>query len=159
MKRAGVNDAGNLPKRVKSESPSPDSDPFEPHLQKSARDVCANGTDGRGFISGKAFMVWPNRGSGVLRVLMQTNDHGRIEQFELKLAGRCRKYFDRLDFTAHDYFEISLKGAELEKKQESSKPHYIPMALMFNEGVVIKFTKRARKLAENGLVFDIWKRA
>ena len=156
MKRTALDNAGNLLKRHKSESP-PSSDPFEPHLQKTARDVCMNGTDGIGFIAGKAFMVWSGERRVVRQVLMQVEEHGCIEQFDIKLSGRCKKYFDRLDFSAHDLFEISLKGAELEKKPESSKPRYLPMVLTFNQGVVIKFTKRARKPTENGLVVDTWK--
>jgi hypothetical protein len=161
MKRTAVNDAGHSPKRHKSEPLELECfpDPFDARLQKNARDVCANGTDGSGFISGIAFMVWPGGGSGVRRVLMQVEEQGRIEQFELKLSGRCRKYFERLDFCSKDHFEISLKGAEMEKKQESSKPFHLPMALTYNQGVIIKFTKRIRKPTENGLVIDTWQRA
>jgi hypothetical protein len=90
---------------------------------------------------------------------MQVEDHGNIDRFEVKLSGRCNKYFDTLDFCAQDHFEISLKGAELEKKQDSSKPFHLPMGLSFNEGVIVKFTKRVRKPDENGLVIDTWKRA
>jgi hypothetical protein len=156
MKRTAVNDAGHSPKRHKGESRELSTDPFEPSLQKRARDVCVNGTGSCGYLSGVAFMVWPG-GSGILRVMMQVEDHGRVDRFEIKLSGRCRKYFGKLDFVAQDHFEISLKGAQLEKKQESSRPCDLPMMLTFNEGVIVKFTKRTRKPAEDGLVIDTWK--
>ena len=159
MKRTTIDDAdaGHSPKRHKSEPRELSPDPFEASLQKIARDVYVNGTDGTsGYISGHAFMVWPTNGSG-RRVLMQVEGHKRIDRFEVKLSGRCRKYFDRLDFFAQDHFEISLKGAELEKMQESSKPFHLPMKLIFNKGVIIKFTKRPKKPVEDGLVIDTWK--
>jgi hypothetical protein len=160
MKRTAVNDAGHSPKRHKSNSRELSPDPFESSLRKNARDVYTNGTDDSGFLSGHAFMVWSSAGSAVRTVLMQVEDgdDGRIERFEIKLSGHCRKYFERLHFSPRDEFELSLKGAQLEKKQESSKPCYLPMALTFNKGVIIKFTKRPRKATENGLVIDTWKR-
>lgn len=158
MKRTAANDTEHSSKRHKGTSRDSTPDPFEASLRRIARDVYANGTDGSGFISGQAFMVWPSGGSGVRRMVMETRD-GQIERFEVKLTGLCRKYFDRLDFTAKDCFELSLKGAELDNKQESSKPFYLPMVLTFKKGVVIRFTKRYRKPDENGLVVDTWKRA
>jgi len=158
MKRTAVNDAGHSPKRHKSELRDLSKDPFEPSLQRGARDVYINGTDGSGYLAGMAFMVWPG-GSGIRRVMMQVEDHGRVERFEVKLSGHCRKYFEKLDFISKDHFEISLKGAQLEKIQDSSRPFDLPMRLTFNEGVLVKFTKRPRKPAQDGLVIDTWKRA
>ena len=101
-------------------------------------------------------MVWPG-GSGILRVIMQVEDHGRVERFDVRLSGRCKKYFGKIDFVAQDRFEISLKGAQLEKKQASSRPFDLPMTLTFKEGVIVKFIKRPRKPAQAGLVIDTWK--
>jgi hypothetical protein len=158
MKRTAANDAEHSSKRHKSTSRDSTPDPFETSLRRNARDVYTDGTDGSGFISGQVFMVWPSGRTGVCRMVMETCD-GQIDRFDVKLAGLCRKYFDRLDFTAGDYFELSLKGAELDKKQESSKQFYLPMILTFKKGVVVRFTKRSRKPDENGLVVDTWKRA
>lgn len=101
-------------------------------------------------------MVWPTR-SGVKRVQMQTEDNGVTQRFEIKLSGKCKAYFDLLNVMSVDCFDISLQGVVVEKKQESSKPYFLPMDLKYAEGVVIRFTERPRKPADNGKVVDTWK--
>lgn len=152
MKRASADEAGNSPKRSKVDSP----DPFDPAQRKKSWDICQYGTDGSGFLAGKAFMVWPFR-SGLRRVYMETEDDGVIARFDIKLGGKCAKYFDKLDITSADLFEISLKGAEREFVKESSKPYFLPMVLSFSQGVIFKFTKRVRKPMENEVIIDTWK--
>lgn len=154
MKRS-TDSGSNPPKRPKIELGA--LDPFDAAPRTKARDVCKNGTDGTGFLSGKAFMVWPVGASGVCRVQMETEDDGQVERFELKLSGRCRKHFDRLNIISGDRFEILLKGAGVEVKNQSSKPFYLPLVLTFIEGVVFKFTHRVRMPVDVGVVIDTWK--
>lgn len=131
-------------------------DPFAPHLRTTARDVLQQGIGGgTAFLSGRAFMTWPAK-STFKKFQMQTEDGGSVQRFDIKLSGRCKAHFALLDFAATDCFEISLKSAVVEKKQDSSKPYFFPMELEYSEGVLIRWTKRARKPEDNGTVVDTW---
>lgn len=146
-------------KSASSRSPAPgSSDLFAAHLRTSAHDVLHQGVGtGQQFLSGKASMSWPARGAGK-RFLMQTEDGGEVQRFEVKLSGQCKAYFPLLDVTTGDYLEILLKGAVVEKKKESSKPLFLPIELEYPGGVVLRWTKRARKPEEDGTVVDTWAR-
>ena len=162
MKRAFASEPQSA-KRARTEERDSTQDPFDPSLQRKVRELVKNGpqvggSSDVGFISGKALMVWPARGSVPLRIQMETRDDGEILRFEIKLSGRCAKIFGRLAINSGDMFAISLKGAStVIKKEQSSKPYYFPLELDFKDGVVFKFTGRVRRTDDVEVVIDTWK--
>ncbi|KAF7980156.1 hypothetical protein HWV62_39613 [Athelia sp. TMB] len=132
------------------------ADLFESHLRTSAHEVLEQGIGaGTTFLSGKASMSW-GVSRGLKKFQMETVDGGDKQRFDVKLSGKCAAHSSLLDVNTGDQFDILLKGAAVERKQDSSKPYFFPMELEFSEGVVIKWTKRARKPAENGTIVDTW---
>lgn len=158
MKRASPSEP-QAAKRAKTEEHDSIQDPFDLSLQRKARELVKNGgSNDIGFISGKANMVWPARGSVPLRVQMETRDDDETLRFEIKLSGRCTKIFGRLVINPGDLFTISLRGASIVvKKEQSSKPYYFPLELIFKDGVIFKFTSRVRRTDDIGVVIDTWK--
>lgn len=162
MKRASASEP-QAAKRARTEEHDSIQDPFDHSLQRKARELAKNGpqvggSNDVGFISGKAFMVWPLRSSLSLHLQMETQDDGEILRFDIKFSGRCAKALGRLGITSGDWFAISLRGVDIViKKGESSKPFYFPLELNFNDGVVFKFTHRVRRTDDIEVVIDTWK--
>jgi hypothetical protein len=157
MKRVADSLDDNSNKRAKlGESP----DLFGEGLERCAQDVCKQGTDGTGYISGRVFMAWPPQKKKI-RVNIQSTFSLSPEtfRFDVELTGPfVSEYFESLTFHGNDIFQIALRGAIVEKTNTSSSPNSLPMKLKYDDGVAINWIKRSRKIAEDGSVLDIWKR-
>ena len=159
MKRAAVVEAVNESKRIKTGHSSTEACAIfdDPSLKRHATDILKNGTDNIGYISAKAFMTWPAIKKKA-RMNVETIEGDRKHRFDVEFSGQCAEFFDKLHFDSQDQFLLSLKGAQIEKKQKSSSPCSLAMNLKYPEGVVVKFVKRSRRSDEDGQIVDTWKR-
>jgi hypothetical protein len=152
MKRTAESNEVNSSKRLKVSV----SDPFDPALKKKVFELCENGSDGSGHISGTVFMTWPVKQK--VRFNVETVENGRKYRFDVELSGACSRHFNKLGVHSQDSLQIALKGVLIEKTKDSSSPNSLPMALKYHDGVIIKFVRRCRKPSENGLIVDTWLR-
>jgi hypothetical protein len=156
MKRAAEGLDDNSTKKARLDN---SQDPFGEGLERFANDICRDGADDTGFISGKVFMVW--RGTTKIRLNVQSTDSSAtaLFRFDVELTGAfVSEYFEALKFQSSDAFQIALRGAKVEKMNDSSGPNSLPMKLKYEDAIVIKWIKRSQNSDDNDTILDIWKR-
>jgi hypothetical protein len=154
MKRVAEHSASNNnSKRLKLDYEY--ADLFAEGLEKNALDILQHGTDGTGYISVKAHMLWPPE---KVRMNIETTTSVKY-RFDIHLSNKCVAFHKLLDIVPEDTFQISLRGVKVEKISESSAQGSLPMKLIYNEGVVIKWIKRSQPNMkdQNGTIVDVFK--
>lgn len=102
--------------------------------------------DDSGYIEGKVFMIWPPRNRSH-RVNLEVVEDSTIYRFELEIPHR-----DGITFRPHERVCLAIKGMRVDRRQESSAPHYFPIVLRFPDGVVFKYLSGVNA----GKVVDTW---
>ncbi|KAF5381117.1 hypothetical protein D9615_004129 [Tricholomella constricta] len=115
------------------EKPSPERDP---------NTILEHGlSDNPGYIPCICFMTW--RPTKKHRAIVETTGTALPKcRFEVEFTGACTEFFHEIELKARDEFLLSLRGARIVKLEKCSLPCSLPMKLIYEEGVVIKFLKR-----------------
>ncbi|KAG5645070.1 hypothetical protein DXG03_007160 [Asterophora parasitica] len=115
----------------------------EPNTERDPRDILQNGlVDCSGYISCTCFMTW--RPTKKHRAILEHTDADPKCLFEVEFIGACADFFHDIELKARDVFQLSLKGARVVNLAKSSLPKGLPIKLIYEDGVVIKFLQRAR---------------
>ena len=102
--------------------------------------------DDSGYIEGRVFMIWPPR-NRLHRVNLEVVEDSAIYRFEVEVPHK-----DGITFRPHERVCLALKGMRVDRRKESSAPHYFPIVLHFPDGVVLKYLSGANA----GKVVDTW---
>lgn len=133
----------------------------DPALQRRASDVHSSGLAGNGFLSGNVFMTWAPA-SMKLRFIMETEETGDYgatnkQKFTVTFTGACSDFFGDLTLRARDEIALSLKGARVELQKEPLRSCTLAMCLVYENGVIIMFKKRAPSGSDSGKITNTWK--
>ncbi|KAG6916649.1 hypothetical protein DXG01_005935 [Tephrocybe rancida] len=111
-------------------------------LERTPQDILDNGLqDDTGYISCKVYMTW--RPTTKHKAIIQTTSQAAPPlRFDLEFAGACKEFFPEIELKAQDEFLLALKLAQMEKTSKASRLCNIPLKLVYEEGVIIKFVKR-----------------
>jgi hypothetical protein len=150
MKRVAPDDLESDAKRTKVD----DSDPFDPALEKKVFDILQNGSDGSGHLSGLAFMVWQSKQK--VRFNMEVTEGGQRYRFDIEFSGACLLHLEKLNVHPQDMLQVALKGVLVEKKKQSASPYSIPLALKFQDGVIVKFIRCRKNPLNDGVIVNTW---
>ncbi|KAG6851308.1 hypothetical protein H0H93_011744 [Arthromyces matolae] len=125
---------------------------FEDSKQRNPHDVLETGLeDDSGYLSCKCFMTWKPT-SRKHTAIIETLGSTPRARFEVEFSGQCVQFFHQIQLKAQDEFLLALKSAQIEAKKHSSVSCNIPLKLVYDEGVIIKFVKRQGPLQ----VVDTW---
>ncbi|KAG6814588.1 hypothetical protein H0H92_000117 [Tricholoma furcatifolium] len=122
----------------------------DPQLERLPTDILANGLeDDSGYLSCKCLMAWPpnEKQQAILETIGSTSPI----RFDVKFSGACSNFFPEIQLKPQDEFLLALKSAHIEQGNPS-RPCTIPLKLVYEEGVVIKFSKRQGPCA----LVDTW---
>ncbi|KAG6844918.1 hypothetical protein H0H87_002402 [Tephrocybe sp. NHM501043] len=126
----------------------------DPELARNPQDVLANGLDDdSGYIACKCFMTWrpTNRKHKAILETMRTVPRLR---FDVEFAGACIPFFSNIELKGQDELLLALTSAQIESATVSQVCN-IPLKLIYEEGVIIKFVKR--KVSEDAKAHeDSW---
>jgi hypothetical protein len=150
MKRAASDDSESDAKRTKID----DTDLFDPALQKKAFDIWKKGSDGSGYLSGLAFMAWQSKQK--VRFNMEVAEDGQRYRFDIEFSGACLLHLEKLSVYPQDILQVALKGVSIEMKKQSASPYSIPLALKFQDGVIVKFIRSRRNPLNDGVIVNTW---
>ncbi|KAG6862080.1 hypothetical protein C0995_007210 [Termitomyces sp. Mi166 len=116
-------------------------DIFEDSQQRNPRDILDGGLeDDGGYISCKCFMTW--RPTTKHKAILETTGSMPHFRFDVEFAGACVDFFPEIELKAQDEFLLALKSAQIEKNDKQSRLCTIPLKLVYEEGVILKFLKR-----------------
>ncbi|KAG5354094.1 hypothetical protein C0989_009792 [Termitomyces sp. Mn162] len=116
-------------------------DLFEDSQQRSPKDILDSGLeDDSGYISCKCFMTW--RPTTKHRAILETIGSAPRFRFDVEFSGACVEFFPEIELKAQDELLLALKSAQLEGNNKQSRLCTIPLKLVYEEGVIIKFLKR-----------------
>lgn len=148
MKRT-ISTEGSPAKRIKLYH-----DIFEDSQQRTPGDILDSGLeDDSGYISCKCFMTW--RPTTKHKAILETTESTPRFRFDVEFAGVCVDFFPEIELKAQDEFLLALKSAQIEKSNKQSRLCTIPLKLVYEEGVIIKFLKRQGPCR----IIDTWQRA
>ena len=102
--------------------------------------------DDSGYIEGTVFMIWPPRNRSH-RINLEVVEDSALHRFEVEVPHK-----DGIAFRPHERVTLALKGVRVDRRKESSSPHYFPVVLRFPDGVVLKYLSGANA----GKVVDTW---
>ena len=89
--------------------------------------------DNPGYVEGRVFMVWPPR-QKMCRILLEVSQDSTVYRFPVEVP-----YKDGLLFRPQDRILLSLKGVEVNVREESSASFSFPIALRYPHSVVLKY--------------------
>ncbi|KAG6884136.1 hypothetical protein C0993_001045 [Termitomyces sp. T159_Od127] len=116
-------------------------DIFEDSQQRNPLEILESGLeDDSGYISCKCFMTW--RPTTKHKAILETTEFRPPFRFDVEFAGACIDFFPEIELKAQDQFLLALKSAQVEKSSKQSRLCTIPLKLVYEEGVIIKFLKR-----------------
>ncbi|KAG6854697.1 hypothetical protein C0991_002408 [Blastosporella zonata] len=117
------------------------SDVFDTQPERNPNDILDNGLeDDSGYIVCKCFMTW--RPTTKHKAIIESTGFGSRLRFDVEFAGSCAEFFSDIELKAQDEFLLALRSAQVEKSAKPSRLCTIPLKLVYEEGVTIKFTKR-----------------
>lgn len=102
--------------------------------------------DDSGYIEGRVFMIWPPRNKSH-RINLEVVEDSTLYRFEVEVPHK-----DGIAFRPHEHVSFALKGTRVDRRGESSSPHYFPIVLRFPNGVVLKYLSGTNA----GKVVDTW---
>ena len=134
----------------------------DPALQRRASDLRSSGLAGNGFLLGTVFMTWAPA-SMKLRFIMETEENTdyctiKKQKFTVIFTGACSDFFGDLTLRGRDEIALSLKGARVESQKEPLRSCTLAMHLVYEDGVIIMFKKRAHSGSNSGKITNTWKR-
>ena len=128
----------------------------EPNLFDEARRINAadllNLTmDDAGNLEARICMVFP-RLRNMRRLILEMNEHGDKYRFLVFLAPKVLDILGSFPLRPGDMVCLSLKGAQIEQRTDSSSSFYLPIVLTFNEGIAFMHMSAH----DSGKVFNTW---
>ncbi|KAG1728641.1 uncharacterized protein EDB91DRAFT_852321 [Suillus paluster] len=147
MKRISVEE-GSPPKRPRLESG--DDNLFDETRRKNATDLLDPATDETGNLEATVCMVFPCIGAG-RQLNLEMHEHGDNYRFLVFIASEVDNLHP-FPFRVGSRICLSLKGAQIRGRAQSSAPCYLPVALTFKDGIAIKLMSGP----EAGKVFNTW---
>ncbi|GJE87059.1 hypothetical protein PsYK624_031420 [Phanerochaete sordida] len=156
-------DAGGPAKRPRTRSGdkavAQGDNPFHSSLKRSASDVCEGSTTD-GFlllnVARKPAVV-----HGAVRLVVDAHDKGDSVEFDVVFPPPCTALLTKagVEFCMNDSFMLSLKGAQVERKEIRTSGRTVtkllPMVLSFPRGVSLRFSLVGASPL-SGQTFDLW---
>ena len=142
---------GSATKRPRLESGEDNLNLFDETRRKNATDLLDPATDDTGNIEANIFMVFP-RGGRTRQLNLEMRENDNIYRFLVVLAPKVVEKLDPFPFRPGLTICLSLKGAQITRRAPSSAPHYLPVALTFEDGLAAMFTSGP----DAGNVFNTW---
>ncbi|KAG8217634.1 hypothetical protein J3R82DRAFT_5787 [Butyriboletus roseoflavus] len=105
--------------------------------RRNLKELLHSKDDDWGYIEGKVFMIWPPR-NRLHRINLEVVEEAALYRFELEVPHK-----DGFTFRPHERVRLALKGVRVDRRKESSAPHYFPIVLRFPHGVVLKYLSGA----------------
>lgn len=102
--------------------------------------------DDSGYVEGRVFMIWPPRNRSH-RINLEIVEDSALYRFEVEVPHK-----DGIAFRPHERVCFALKGMRVDRRKESSAPHYFPIILRFPNGVILKYLSGANA----GKAVDTW---
>jgi len=124
---------------------------FDEARRKNAADLLNLTSDDTGNLEAKIHMVFP-RFRNMRRLNLEMNEHGNKHRFLVVLSPKVLDKLGSFPFHPGDMICLSLKGAQIERRADSSSPFYLPVVLTFNEGLAVMLMSGP----ESGKVFNTW---
>ncbi|KAG1723681.1 hypothetical protein EDB19DRAFT_346577 [Suillus lakei] len=134
MKRISVEE-GSPPKRPRLEESGEDNlILFDETRRKNATDLLDPATDETNNIEAKVHMVFACR-DGKRRVNLEMHEHGDTYRFLVLISSSKDDQLLPFPFVINDRICLSLKGAQIQPRPQSSAPCYLPVPLVFKDGI------------------------
>ncbi|KAG2037353.1 hypothetical protein BDR03DRAFT_957486 [Suillus americanus] len=146
MKRVSVAEASS-PKRLRLED---NLTLFDETRRKNATELLDPGTDETNNIEAKIYMIFPCIDKS-RQVNVEMHEHGDIYRFLVLISSKVDELLP-FPFAVGDRICLSLKGAQIQPRAHSSAPYYLPVALVFKDGIAAMLM--SGPLA--GKVFSTW---
>ncbi|KAG2363432.1 hypothetical protein BDR07DRAFT_1404363 [Suillus spraguei] len=145
-------------KRISVEEGSPQKRPrlednlalFDETLRKNATDLLDTATDEINNIEAKIHMIFPCIGKQ-RQVNVEMHEHGDTYRFVVLISSKVEGLLP-FPFAVNDRICLSLKGAQIRPRKQSSAPCYLPVTLMFKEGIAAMLMSGPSA----GKVFSTW---
>lgn len=115
-------------------------DPFS--KKRTAYDVALNRKNLSGYLCGTIVNVFPPAKHARIFVLQTVQDDGEIHRFDIKMCQPVMQDVQSMKLAFQDVIWISLRKALVEPIAESSKPYYVPMRVVYSEGIALRITNR-----------------
>jgi hypothetical protein len=125
--------------------------PFDEACRKNANDLLSLTTDETGNLEAKIYMVFSRLG-GTRRLNLEISEHRNKHRFLVILGSKVLDKLSPFPFHPGDIVCVSLKGAEIVRRSDSSAPFYLPVAVKFNDGLAVMLMSGP----ESGKVFNTW---
>jgi hypothetical protein len=123
---------------------------FDETRRKNATDLLDPVTDETGNIEAKVHMIFPCIGK-TRQVNIEMHEHGDTYRFLVLISAQVDKLLP-IPFTVNDRICLSLKGAQIRPRAQSSAPFYLPVALVFKDGIAVTLMSGPSA----GKVFSTW---
>ncbi|KAG2106682.1 uncharacterized protein F5147DRAFT_699529 [Suillus discolor] len=146
MKRTSVEE-GSPPKRSRLED---NLALFDETRRKNATDLLDPATDETNNIEAKIHMVFPCIGNK-RQVNVEMREHGDTYRFLVLISSKVDELMP-FPFAVNDRICLSLKGAQIQPRAQSSAPFYLPVGLVFKDGIAAMLMSGP----EIGKVYSTW---
>ncbi|KAG2350098.1 hypothetical protein BDR05DRAFT_955959 [Suillus weaverae] len=145
-------------KRISVEEDSPPKRPrlednlslFDETHRKNATDLLDPATDETNNIEAKVHMVFPCVGKK-RQVNVEMHEHGDTYRFLVLISAKVDELLP-FPFAVNDRICLSLKGAQIRPRPQSSAPCYLPVMLVFKDGIAAMLMSGPSA----GKVFSTW---
>jgi hypothetical protein len=124
---------------------------FDETRRKNPTDLLDLKADDTDNLEAKIHMVFSRLG-GTRRLNLEMSEHGKTYRFLVVLASKVLDKLGPFPFHAGDKICVSLKGAQIGRRADSSSPCYLPVALTFNDGLAVMLMSGP----ESGKVLNTW---
>lgn len=146
MKRTSVEE-GSPPKRSRLED---NLALFDETRRKNATDLLDPATDETNNIEAKIHMVFPCIGNK-RQVNVEMREHSDTYRFLVIISSKVDELMP-FPFAVNDRICLSLKGAQIQPRAQSSAPFYLPVRIIFKDGIAAMLMSGP----EIGKVFSTW---
>lgn len=146
MKRTSVEE-GSPPKRSLLED---NLALFDETRRKNATDLLDPATDETNNIEAKIHMVFPCIGNK-RQVNVEMREYGDTYRFLVIISSKVDELMP-FPFAVNDRICLSLKGAQIQPRAQSSAPFYLPVRIIFKDGIAAMLMSGP----EIGKVFSTW---
>ncbi|KAG1827544.1 uncharacterized protein BJ212DRAFT_59345 [Suillus subaureus] len=123
---------------------------FDETRRKNATDLFDPATDGTNNIEVKVHMIFPCINT-TRQVNVEMHEHGDTYRLIVLISSKVDELLP-FPFTVNDRICLSLKGAQIRPRAPSSAPYYLPVALVFKDGIAAMLMSGPSA----GKVFSTW---